>query len=209
MASSACVIPFPRRYFLIAFASTTVFSACSYFKQALHSKNPYLQTLCAIVFFAKNTMVCVESASGIRRPPCRLSGALHPIWLRIQGMADRDEDDKWLSYDGQKHETHFQANERDKAHGKEMRETFQKEVSLKGNLVQVIYLFVCVLVFAGAQGFESGLGYVLLLPMAWGLYALTKFVNKFSQEQRDRIFMWTLIAIAVISITMMIKGIVK
>ncbi|WP_323165506.1 hypothetical protein [Pseudomonas bubulae] len=124
-------------------------------------------------------------------------------------MAGRDEDDKWLSYDGQKHETHFQANEKDKAHGKEMRETFQKEVSLKGNLVQVIYLFVCVIVFAGAQGFESGLGYVLLLPMAWGLYALTKFVNKFSQEQRDRIFMWILIAIAVISITMMIKGIVK
>lgn len=154
-------------------------------------------------------MVCVESASGIRRPPRRLSGALRVTRSRIQGMADRDEDDKWLSYDGQKHETHFQANERDKAHGKEMRETFRKEVSLKGNLVQVIYLFVCVLVFAGAQGFESGLGYVLLLPMAWGLYALTKFVNKFSQEQRDRIFMWTLIAIAVISITMMIKGIVK
>ncbi|CAM3762606.1 MULTISPECIES: hypothetical protein [Pseudomonas] len=124
-------------------------------------------------------------------------------------MADRDEDDKWLSYDGQKHETHFQANEKDKAHGREMRETYQKEVSLKGNLVQIIYLFICVLVFAAAQGAQSGLGYFLLLPMAWGLYALTKFVNKFSQEQRDRIFMWTLIAIAVISITMMIKGIVK
>ncbi|MBK3451058.1 hypothetical protein [Pseudomonas haemolytica] len=124
-------------------------------------------------------------------------------------MADRDEDDKWLSYDGQKHETHFQANERDKAHGKEMRETFQKEVSLKGNLVQIIYLVVCVLVFAGAQGFERGLGYVLLIPMAWGLYALTKFVNKFTQEQRDRVFGWTLFIIAVISITMMIKGIVK
>lgn len=124
-------------------------------------------------------------------------------------MEDRDEDDKWLSYDGQKHETHFQANERDKAHDREMRETFQKEVSLKGNLVQVIYLFVCVLVFAAAQGFESGLGYFLLLPMAWGLYALTKFVNKFSQEQRDRIFMWTLIVVAVISITMMVRGIVK
>lgn len=124
-------------------------------------------------------------------------------------MADRDEDDKWLSYDGQKHETHFQAYEKDKAHGREMRETYQKEVSLKGNLVQIIYLFICVLVFAAAQGAQSGLGYFLLLPMAWGLYALTKFVNKFSQEQRDRIFMWTLIAIAVISITMMIKGIVK
>lgn len=124
-------------------------------------------------------------------------------------MADRDEDDKWLSYDGQKHETHFQANERDKTHDREMRETFQKEVSLKGNLVQVIYLVVCVIVFAGAQGFESGLGYFLLLPMAWGLYALTKFVNKFSQEQRDRIFMWTLIVVAVISITMMVRGIVK
>lgn len=125
-------------------------------------------------------------------------------------MADRDENDDWLrSYDGQKHETHFQANERNKAHGKEMRETYQKEVSLKGNLVQIIYLFICVLVFAAAQGAQSGLGYFLLLPMAWGLYALTKFVNKFSQEQRDRIFMWTLIAIAVISITMMIKGIVK
>lgn len=154
-------------------------------------------------------MADVESASGIRRPPRRLSGALRSVWLRIQGMADRDEDDKWLSYDGQKHETHFQANEKDKAHGREMRETFQKEVSLKGNLVQIIYLVVCVLVFAGAQGFESGLGYILLIPMIWGLYALTKFVNKFTQEQRDRVFMWTLIIIAVVSITMMIKGIVK
>lgn len=124
-------------------------------------------------------------------------------------MADRDENDKWLSYDGQKHHTHHQANERDKAHGREMRETFQKEVSLKGNLVQVIYLFACVIVFAGAQGFQSGLGYILLLPMIWGLYALTKFVNKFTQEQRDRVFMWTLIIVAVVSITMMIKGIVK
>jgi transcriptional regulator with XRE-family HTH domain len=123
--------------------------------------------------------------------------------------ADADENDKWLSYDGQKHETHFQANERDKAHGKEMRETFQKEVSLKGNLVQIIYLVVCVLVFAGAQGFESGLGYVLLLPMIWGLYALTKFVNKFTQEQRDRVFGWTIFIIAVISITMLVRGIVK
>ncbi|MFJ2462912.1 hypothetical protein [Pseudomonas sp. NPDC087615] len=125
-------------------------------------------------------------------------------------MADRDENDEWLrSYDGQKHETHFQANERNKAHGEEMRQTYQKEVSLKGNLVQVIYLIICVLVFAGAQGFQSGLGYVLLIPMAWGLYALTKFVNKFTQEQRDRVFGWTLFIIAVISITMMIRGIVK
>lgn len=155
-------------------------------------------------------MVCVESALGIRRPPRRLSGALRATRSRIQGMADRDENDEWLrSYDGQKHETHFQANERNKAHGEEMRQTYQKEVSLKGNLVQVIYLIICVLVFAGAQGFESGLGDVLLLPMIWGLYALTKFVNKFTQEQRDRVFMWTLIIIAVVSITMMIKGIVK
>lgn len=124
-------------------------------------------------------------------------------------MADRDEDGFYRSHDGQKHHTHHQANERDKAHGREMRETYQKEVSLKGNLVQVIYLFVCVLVFAGAQGFQSGLGYVLLIPMIWGLYALTKFVNKFTQEQRDRVFMWTLIIIAVVSITMMIRGIVK
>lgn len=124
-------------------------------------------------------------------------------------MADKDEDGFYRSHDGQKHHTHHQANERDKAHGREMCETFQKEVSLKGNLVQVIYLFVCVLVFAGAQGFQSGLGYILLLPMIWGLYALTKFVNKFTQEQRDRVFMWTLIIVAVVSITMMIKGIVK
>ncbi|POH43459.1 hypothetical protein C2U56_00395 [Pseudomonas fluorescens] len=125
-------------------------------------------------------------------------------------MADRDENDEWLrSYDGQKHETHHQANERNKAHGEEMRQTYQKEVSLKGNLVQIIYLVVCVLVFAASQGFQNGLGYVLLIPMAWGLYALTKFVNKFSQEQRDRIFMWTLIVVAVISITMMVRGIVK
>lgn len=154
-------------------------------------------------------MAGVDSASGIRRPPRRLSGALRVTRSRIQGMADRDENDKWLSYDGQKHDTHFQANERDKAHGREIRETFQKEVSLKGNLVQVIYLFVCVIVFAGAQGFQSGLGYFLLLPMAWGLYALTKFVNKFTQEQRDRVFMWALIIISVVSITMMIRGIVK
>lgn len=124
-------------------------------------------------------------------------------------MADRDEDGFYRSHDGQKHHTHHQANERDKAHGREMRETYQKEVSLKGNLVQVIYLFVCVLVFAGAQGFQSGLGYVLLIPMIWGLYALTKFVNRFTQEQRDRVFMWTLIIISVVSITMMIRGIIK
>ena len=124
-------------------------------------------------------------------------------------MADKDDDGFYRSHDGQKHHTHFEANERDKAHGKEMRETFQKEVSLKGNLVQVIYLFVCVIVFAGAQGFERGLGYFLLLPMICGLYALTKFINKCTQEQRDRVFMWTLILIAAGSITMMIKGIVK
>jgi len=124
-------------------------------------------------------------------------------------MADRDENDKWLSYDGQKHDTHFQANERDKAHGREMRETFQKEVSLKGNLLQVIYLIPCVLIFAGAQHIQSGLGYFMLIPLGWGMYALTKFVNKFTQEQRDRAFMWTLIIISVVSITMMIKGIVK
>ena len=155
-------------------------------------------------------MAGVESTSGIRRPPCRLSGVLRVTRSRIQGMADRDENDEWLrSYDGQKHETHHQANERNKAHGEEMRQTYQKEVSLKGNLVQIIYLVVCVLVFAASQGFQNGLGYVLLIPMAWGLYALTKFVNKFSQEQRDRIFMWTLIVVAVISITMMVRGIVK
>lgn len=124
-------------------------------------------------------------------------------------MADRDDEGFYRSHDGQKHHTHHQANERDKAHGREMRETYQKEVSLKGNLVQVIYLFVCVLVFAGAQGFQSGLGYVLLLPMIWGLYALTKFVNKFTQEQRDRVFGWTLFIIAVISITIVVRGIVK
>jgi len=124
-------------------------------------------------------------------------------------MADKDEDGFYRSHDGQKHHTHHQANERDKAHGRDMRETYQKEVSLKGNLVQVIYLFVCVLVFAGAQGFQSGLGYILLLPMIWGLYALTKFVNKFTQEQRDRVFMWTLIIISVVSITLMVRGIVK
>ena len=151
-------------------------------------------------------MAGVDSASGIRRPPCRLSGADRS---RVREMADKDDDGFFRSHDGQKHHTHFEANERDKAHGKEMRETFQKEVSQKGNLVQVIYLFVCVLVFAGAQGFERGLGYFLLLPMIWGLYALTKFVNKFTQEQRDRVFMWTLILIAAVSITMMIKGIVK
>jgi len=124
-------------------------------------------------------------------------------------MADKDDDGFYRSHDGQKHETHFQANEKDKAHGREMRETYQKEVSLKGNLVQVIYLIICVLIFAGAQGFQSGLGYILLIPMIWGLYALTKFVNKFTQEQRDRVFMWALIIIAVVSITMMIKGMGK
>ena len=124
-------------------------------------------------------------------------------------MADKDEDGFYRSHDGQKHHTHHQANERDKAHGRDMRETYQKEVSLKGNLVQIIYLIICVLVFAGAQGFENGLGYILLIPMIWGLYALTKFVNKFTQEQRDRVFMWTLIIISVVSITLMVRGIVK
>ncbi|WP_439863723.1 hypothetical protein [Pseudomonas antarctica] len=124
-------------------------------------------------------------------------------------MADRDDDGWFRSHDGQKHETHHQANERDKAHGREMRETYQKEVSLKGNLVQVIYLIICVVIFAAAQGAQQGLGYVLLIPMIWGLYAITKFVNKFTQEQRDRIFMWTLIIVAIVSITMMVKGIAK
>ncbi|MBJ7434212.1 MAG: hypothetical protein JHC54_00155 [Acinetobacter sp.] len=124
-------------------------------------------------------------------------------------MADRDEDGFYRSHDGQKHHTHHQANERDKAHGREMSETYQKEVSLKGNLLQVIYLIPCVLIFAGAQDIRSGLGYFMLLPLGWGMYALTKFVNKFTQEQRDRAFMWTLIIIAAVSITMMIKGIVK
>lgn len=124
-------------------------------------------------------------------------------------MADRDDDGFYRSHDGQRHETHYQANEKDKAYGREMRETYQKEVSLKGNLVQIIYLFICVLVFAAAQGAQSGLGYILLLPMVWGLYALTKFVNKFTQEQRDRVFMWTLLIVIAVSITMMIKGMGK
>lgn len=121
-------------------------------------------------------------------------------------MANRDDEGWYRSHDGQKHETHFQANEKDKAHGREIRETYQKEVSLKGNLLQVIYLIPCVLIFAAAQQFQSGLGYFMLIPLAWGMYALTKFVNKFTQEQRDRVFMWTLIIIATVSITMMIKG---
>lgn len=121
-------------------------------------------------------------------------------------MANRDDEGWYRSHDGQKHETHFQANEKDKAHGREIRETYQKEVSLKGNLLQVIYLIPSVLIFAAAQQFQSGLGYFMLIPLAWGMYALTKFVNKFTQEQRDRVFMWTLIIIATVSITMMIKG---
>lgn len=124
-------------------------------------------------------------------------------------MADRDEDGFYRSHDGQKHQTHFQANEKDKAHGREMRETYQKEVSLKGNLLQVLYLIPCVLIFAGAQHIKSGLGYFMLLPLGWGMYALTKFVNRFTQEQRDRVFMWTLIIVAVVSITMLVKGLGK
>ncbi len=124
-------------------------------------------------------------------------------------MADRDEDGFYRSHDGQKHHTHFEANERDKAHGREMRETYQKEVSLKGNLLQVIYLIPCVLIFAGAQHIQSGLGYFMLIPLGWGMYALTKFVNKFTQEQRDRVFGWTLFIIICVSLTMMIKGMGK
>lgn len=128
---------------------------------------------------------------------------------RIQGMADRDDEGWYRSHDGQKHESHFQANEKDKAHGREMRETFQKEVSLKGNLLQVIYLIPCVLIFAGAQHIQSGLGYFMLIPLGWGMYALTKFVNKFTQEQRDRVFGWTLFIIICVSLIMMIKGMGK
>ena len=149
--------------------------------------------------------ICRERQTTITRSVRRQSGNQ----VEVKGMANRDDEGWYRSHDGQKHETHFQANEKDKAHGREMRETYQKEVSLKGNLLQVIYLFICVLVFAGAQGAQPGLGYILLIPMIWGLYALTKFVNKFTQEQRDRVFMWTLFIIAVISISMMIRGIVK
>ncbi|NWB90229.1 hypothetical protein [Pseudomonas agarici] len=109
-------------------------------------------------------------------------------------MAYRDDDGWFRSGDGQKHETHFHANEKDKENDKIFRELYgARKVDFRGNLLQVIYLVVSFFVFLFCQFLSDGLGYVFLIPAAWGLIVLTKFVNKFTQEQRDTVFMWFLL----------------
>lgn len=109
-------------------------------------------------------------------------------------MALRDEDGWYRSGDGQKHESHFHANQKDIENDKIFREVYgSRKVDLRGNVLQLFYLVGCLIGFLFCQFIQQGLGYFFLVPAAWGLYALTKFVNTFTQEQRDRVFFWSLI----------------